>query len=108
MLGLAEPGRRVLLSDVGEQSRRRLRFTWELVRFGRAWVCVNTMRANRLAREALSAGRIRPLARQSVARSEVVVSLRSRLDFLLAGAGADTFVEVKSVTMSAGSVTCWS
>jgi sugar fermentation stimulation protein A len=103
MLGLAEPGQRVLLSDAGDQSGRHLRFGWELARHGRTWVCVNTMHANRLAREALCAGRIRPLACYRTVRPEVRVGAHSRLDFLLTGDGVDTFVEVKSVTMRSGS-----
>jgi sugar fermentation stimulation protein A len=103
MIGLMQPGMRALLSAADAASERRLRFTWELVRVGRVWVCVNTMRANRVAREALRAGRIRPLARQGVARPEVRVSRHSRLDFVLEGAGAGAYVEVKSVTMRSGS-----
>jgi sugar fermentation stimulation protein A len=103
MLGLAEPGLRLLLSDAGSDSGRRLRFTWELVRVGRAWVCINTLRANQVAREALCAGAIRPLARSRVVRAEVRSAPHSRLDFLLDGEGIDTLVEVKSVTMRKGS-----
>jgi sugar fermentation stimulation protein A len=103
MIGLAQPGARALLSAAGVAPARRLRFTWELVRVGRVWVCVNTMRANRVAQEALRAGRICPLARQGVARPEVCVSRHSRLDFVLEGAGAGAYVEVKSVTMRSGS-----
>jgi len=103
MLGLAEPGGRVLLSDAGARPGRRLRFTWELVRVGGAWVCVNTLRANHVAREALSAGGIEPLASYRAVRSEVRVAPHSRLDFALGDAGAECYVEVKSVTLRSGS-----
>jgi sugar fermentation stimulation protein A len=103
MLGLAEPGRRLLLSDSGDTPTRRLRFTWEAVRVGRAWVCVNTTQANRLAQQALRARRIRPLARYETVTPEVFVSAHSRLDFRLEGVGPTGFVEVKSVTMRRGS-----
>jgi sugar fermentation stimulation protein A len=103
MLGLAEPGRRLLLSDSGDTPTRRLRFTWEAVRVGRAWVCVNTVQANRLAQQVLCARRIRPLARYETITPEVFVSAHSRLDFQLEGVGPTGFVEVKSVTMRRGS-----
>jgi DNA-binding sugar fermentation-stimulating protein len=76
MLGLASTGAAVLLSDRGTRATRRLRFTWEAVRAGRTWVCVNTARANQVALEALRACRIRPLARYSMITPEVRVSVR--------------------------------
>jgi sugar fermentation stimulation protein A len=99
MLGLAEPGRRVLLSRAPESSTRRLGFTWEAVRIGRTWVCVNTQRANQVAREALCGRRIPPLARYTTVRPEVALPPRSRIDFLLSSARESVFVEVKSVTL---------
>jgi sugar fermentation stimulation protein A len=103
LLGLASTGAAVLLSDRGKCATRRLRFTWEAVRTGRAWVCVNTARANQMALEALRACRIRPLARYSMITPEVRVSPASRIDFLLRGAAPEAFVEVKSVTLRSGS-----
>ncbi len=102
MLGLAEPGRPVLLSPAPAAATRRLRFTWEAVRVGRTWVCVNTQRANQLAREALCRRRIPPLARYARVTPEVALPPHSRIDFLLKGARASAYVEVKSVTLRDG------
>jgi sugar fermentation stimulation protein A len=102
MFGLLAPGTPALLSDRGTHSTRRLRYTWEAVRAGRTWVCVNTARANQLAGEAFRSGRIASLARYATVTSEVRVSRASRIDFLLRGGGRDAFVEVKSVTLRVG------
>ena len=47
MLGLDRQGSAVLLSDSGNPARK-LPLTWELVRVGRTWVCVDTQVANRV------------------------------------------------------------
>ena len=102
MLGLAQTGAAVLLSQRAARATRRLRYTWEAERCGRTWVCVNTARANQVALEALRARRIRPLARYSIITPEVKVSAASRIDFLLRGPAPDAFIEVKSVTLRIG------
>ena len=56
MTGLDRPGARVLLSR-GENPRRKLKWSWELVRVGRTWACVNTAVANRVVRHWLESGR---------------------------------------------------
>lgn len=103
MLGLAEEGAALLVSDAGADTPRRLRYTWEAVRRGRTWVAVNTALANRLAGRALGAEALAPFAGYSEVQSEVVVSPASRLDFRLAGpARRPCYVEVKSVTLRLG------
>src|SRR3977135_3529896 len=61
MLGLAEPGSRIWLSTSSNPSRK-LRLSWELVESAGGLVGINTGYANRLAEEALRAGRIEALA----------------------------------------------
>jgi sugar fermentation stimulation protein A len=99
MTGLAEPGSRVILSD-SENPKRKLRYTWELVRVGRTWVGVNTGFTNKVAREALERNRIPELAGHDELRSEVRYGEHSRLDFLLEFGGKLCYVEVKSVTLA--------
>jgi sugar fermentation stimulation protein A len=100
LLGLAQPGSAVLLSDAGRSASRRLRYTWEAVRSGRGWVAVNTTRANQVAALALRMGLITGLAGYTDVRAEVPVSSRSRIDFALRATGRPTaYVEVKSVTL---------
>ncbi|MFQ5844198.1 MAG: DNA/RNA nuclease SfsA [Planctomycetota bacterium] len=98
MTGCCEPGRPVLVSDRGE-GRRKLRYTWELIRMGRSWVCVNTMVANRVVREWLEAGRLLP--GYDRVRAEVRCG-ECRFDFEL-GCG-ECLVEVKTVSLARGGV----
>jgi sugar fermentation stimulation protein A len=97
MTGLMEPGSAVLLSR-SDSARRKLPYTWELVRVGRTWVCVNTAVANRVVGHWLETGQLLPgygTVRREVARG------RSRFDFAL---DDRCLVEVKSVTLKVDGV----
>jgi len=95
MTGCAEPGSTVLLSK-SANPKRKLAYTWELVRVKRTWVCVDTAVANRVVGSWLETGQLLP--GNGPARREVRV-LDSRFDFAL---GERCIVEVKSVTLAAG------
>jgi len=95
MTGLAEPGARVLLSR-SDDPRRKLMFSWELVRADRVWACVNTAVANRVVRSWIERGRIALGA--GALRAEPRHG-DSRFDFRI---GDDTWVEVKTVTLADG------
>jgi sugar fermentation stimulation protein A len=103
MTGCAVPGSAVRLSRA-EGAHRKLRYTWELARAGRSWVMVNTHLANRLAEEAVRAGRIPELAGYRTLRREVRYGTSSRIDLLLEDgpAGGRALVEVKNVTLVEG------
>jgi sugar fermentation stimulation protein A len=102
MLGLAQPGSRIWLSASSNPSRK-LRLSWELVEVGESLVGINTGFANRLAEEALRAGRIEALASYGSLRREVAYGDCSRVDFLLEDASRPPcYVEVKSVTLKRG------
>jgi sugar fermentation stimulation protein A len=108
MRGTDAPGSRVRCST-SDNPKRKLAHTLEMIRVGRIWVGLHTLRANQLAGRALSAGAIEPLRGYSNVRAEAKppdsISTSSRLDFLLTGHQgglADCFVEVKSVTMAEG------
>lgn len=106
MLGCAEPGAAVRCSR-SDTPGRRLRHTLEMVRVGRTWVGVHTLRANDLAARALEARAIPALAGYRELAREVRVGPGARLDFRLAGRRGDPrplWVEVKSVTLAAGGV----
>jgi sugar fermentation stimulation protein A len=99
---LLVPGAALRLRPVPPSATRRTRYTVVLVRSPeppRAWVCVETLRANRLAEELLSAGRVRGIGRGWTLRREVQRG-NSRFDFLLRRENGDEMlVEVKSVTL---------
>ena len=97
MLGLNRPGARAWLSR-GDNPKRKLGWTWELVESEGVLVGIHTGRANGLVREALVAGLIPELAAFDSIRAEARLSPRSRADLLLDMAGRPCFVEVKSVT----------
>ena len=100
MLGLAEPGCAVWLSESRNPARKHA-FTWELADAGGALVGVNTGWANTVAAEALQAGGLAELAGYASQRREVPYGHKSRIDFLLEAEGRPPcYLEVKSVTLS--------
>jgi sugar fermentation stimulation protein A len=99
LLGCAEPGLRVWLSDSGNPERK-YRYTWERVDVMGARVGINTHRANALVGEALQAGLIPELAGYGQRTAEVRFGHEnSRIDWLLQQPGKpDCYLEVKNVT----------
>lgn len=102
MTGCATPGDTVWYST-SENTKRKYAHTWELTQTqSDAWICVNTLRANRLVKEALMADRLPPLTGYSVLKSEVKYGAeQSRIDFMLQAEGrCNCYIEVKSVTLA--------
>jgi sugar fermentation stimulation protein A len=100
MLGLAEPGMRVLLSRSASLTRK-LPWSWELVEAEGALVGINTAHPNGIVAEAIAEGAVAELAGYDILRREVRYGKSSRIDLLLTGAGKpDTYVEVKNVHLS--------
>jgi len=86
-----------------DDPRRKLRHTLEMVRVGRSWVGVNTLRANQIAALALARGLVPGFEKYAVVRREVRLG-DSRLDFRLdghPGGERPAWLEVKSVTLAA-------
>ncbi|MBI4588168.1 MAG: DNA/RNA nuclease SfsA [Candidatus Rokubacteria bacterium] len=102
LLGCKAAGSPVYLSHHPDP-RRRLPYTWEMIRVGRTWVGINTLWPNRLVVEAIEDGTLGELQGYSGIRREVRVSPRSRLDLCLKGQAGRCWVEVKNVTFRAGS-----
>jgi sugar fermentation stimulation protein A len=105
MLGFDRPGARVRCSH-SDAPTRKLAYTLEMMRVGRAWVGLHTGRANAVVAAALQAGLPRALAGYSGLRREVVVPWRGerpRLDFRLEAEGRPpVWLEVKSATLAEG------
>jgi sugar fermentation stimulation protein A len=104
MTGLAEPGMEVWLSR-SDNPKRKLAFSWELVRVGRHLVGVNTSLPNQLVEEALGKDMVKELAKYGSVKREVRYGKNSRIDFLLREKGLpECWLEVKSVTLKRGSL----
>lgn len=95
--GLAEPGLDVWLAP-NRSPTAKLNWRWELLRRDGHLIGINTNHPNRIAAEAIEAGRIPELAGYDSLRREVKYGQNSRIDILLEGAGRPrTYVEVKNV-----------
>ncbi|MFH8133446.1 DNA/RNA nuclease SfsA [Pantoea osteomyelitidis] len=101
MTGCATPGDTVWYST-SDSLTRKYPHSWELTETQQGhWICVNTLRANQLVREALAADRIPELVAYTRCQPEVRYGMEnSRIDFLLQAQGRrNCYIEVKSVTL---------
>ncbi|MBB4284917.1 DNA/RNA nuclease SfsA [Roseospira goensis] len=99
MLTVKPPGAEVWLSR-SDNPKRKLKYTWELVRIGDHLVGVNTNHPNALVADAITDGTIPELAGYDRLRREVKYGRNSRIDVLLEGRDRPTcYVEVKNVHM---------
>jgi sugar fermentation stimulation protein A len=96
MMQCALPGQTVLLSK-STNPKRKLAWSWELVRVNNHWVDINTHRANRVVEEALRANAVPGLEGYSV-RAEFPFA-DSRIDFTLKSPEDRVLLEVKNVTL---------
>ena len=108
MTGICIPGSLVQVSK-SDNPKRKLPYTWEMIHINSTWVGTNTAIPNRVIKLALEQKLFPELAtRYSNIRSEVPYGneRKSRVDFLLTGDNNQPpiYVEVKSVTLSAGKV----
>lgn len=97
MLGLQAPGSEVWLARAPDP-KRKLPYTWELVRSGGGLVGIHAARANQIAAEAVAQLRIGELRGYDTIRREVPYGTASRVDLLLSGPNRpDCYAEVKNV-----------
>lgn len=100
MLGLADEGQRIWL-EPNDDPKKKLKFAWRLVdHSGGHFTGVDTGVPNRVLKTALMAQEVPGLPPYDLVRPEVKYGENSRIDFLLSGSEGDTYVEVKSVTLS--------
>ena len=98
MKGCREPGSLVLLSQ-SANPKRKLKYTWELIRVNKQWVGINTGHPNKLVREGIENGTVSELQGYDTIRPEVKYGQNSRIDLLLEGIAGKCYVEVKNVTL---------
>jgi len=99
MTACCEPGRPVYLS-LSENPRRKLKYTWELIKMPTSLVGVNTQVPNRLVFHEIQTGHIPPLEGYDTVTREVKVGAGSRIDLLIENKkGKRCYVEVKNCTL---------
>lgn len=101
MTGCADPGTRVWFST-SDNPKRKLPNSWEIAESPRGhFICVNTARANQIARELIEQGELAPLSGYQRLRTEVKYGEEgSRIDLLLEDDHQPAcYIEVKSVTL---------
>lgn len=106
MLTCSEPGRAVYLSS-HDGPRRKLRYTWEMIRMPSSLVGVNTLVPNRLVYGGAVSGTIPELAGYNHARREVPYGRNSRIDLLLERGSDRCYVEVKNCTLVEEGLACF-
>ncbi len=102
MTGCATPGDTVWYST-SSNIKRKYPHTWEITQTADGeYICVNTLRANQLVKEAISLDFIPELRGYNTLKSEVKYgSESSRIDFMLqADNRPECYIEVKSVTLA--------
>ena len=103
MRGCSEPGRPVVISR-SDNPTRKYPWTLEMVHQDGVWIGVHTGRTNSLVREALANGVIDDFGRILAITPEVVVSAKSRLDFLIETDWGEVYLEVKNCSLAEGRV----
>ncbi|MCE3231337.1 MAG: sfsA [Alphaproteobacteria bacterium] len=102
LLGGTTPGLRVWVSHAPSPSRK-LGYSWQLVEMDGTPVGVNTSLPNRLAEEAILAGKIGELKGYETLKREVKYGQNSRIDLLLTSPNMPPcYVEVKNVHLKRG------
>jgi sugar fermentation stimulation protein A len=92
----AVPGQQVLLSK-SDNPKRKLAWSWELVRVNGHWVDINTHRANRVVEEALRNNLLQVFHDYAVCAEFPFAE--SRIDFMLEKDTEKILLEVKNVTL---------
>jgi len=99
MLGCAVPGSRVWISE-SNNPRRKLKYTWELIRTQQSMIGINTLVPNKLVKTAIENNQISELRGYETVRSEVKTSSGTRLDLVLEdGTDRRCYVEIKNCTL---------
>ncbi len=98
MRGCSAPGSPVIISK-SDNPKRKYAWTLEMVHQNGVWIGVNTSMTNKLVHEAFNNGVIDAFGRVASVQSEIKVSDKSRLDFLLQTEARPVYVEVKNCSL---------
>ena len=99
MKGCCEPGSPVYLST-HDNPKRKLKYTWEMIKMPTSLVGVNTLVPNQLVFESVKADMVPELSGYERIDREVKVSAHSRIDMALAAANRRRcFVEIKNCSL---------
>ena len=82
-------------------TRRKTKYTWEMIKVGGTWVGVNTQRANEIAFELLKQNKIKGFENLKFLKREVKFD-SSRFDIYAESDREKIFIEVKNVTYREG------
>lgn len=99
MKACSEPGRTVFLS-YHDNPKRKLKYTWELIKMPESLVGVNTLVPNRLVSQSIKADAVKELTGFNSITSEVTTSKGTRLDLLLSNKENERcYVEIKNCSL---------
>jgi sugar fermentation stimulation protein A len=99
MRGCSTPGSPVVISR-SDNPKRKYAWSLEMVQEQGVWIGVHTGRTNHLVHEALRQGVIDDFGAITTITPEVVVSAKSRLDFLVESEQGLTYLEVKNCSLA--------
>lgn len=99
MMGVKGEGVEVWVSPANNP-KRKLKYTWELIKVGKSLVGINTSLSNKIAQESIETGVVAELQGYDTLRSEVKYGKNSRIDLLLENPFKPAcYVEIKNVTL---------
>ncbi len=97
MKSCIEEGADVFLSPAND-SKRKTKFTWEMIFINDGWIGINTLVPNQLVFDAILNNSVKKLSGYDTVKREVKFE-NSRFDIYCEKPGEKCFIEVKNVTM---------
>ncbi len=99
MRGCATPGSQVYLSS-STNPKRKLKYTWELIKTANTMIGINTQIPNKLVKQAIENNLISELSGYDRIKPEIKTSDHTRLDLVLEkSSGEKCYVEIKNCTL---------
>lgn len=99
MKGCADTGASVWISK-SDNPRRKLKYTWELIRSRDTYIGINTQVPNKLVKQSIEHGLVGELTAYTRVKAEVKTSAHTRLDLMLEDEqGGRCYVEIKNCTL---------